>query len=747
MSEKSTSATSPWPVADDDTSARVRDFDWTATPLGPTEHWPECLKGAVEVISSSQVPMSIIWGPQRVLIYNEAHIAHLGPRHPRAFGRPARESWGEIWDEAEAIHRRVFTGERVTLENRPWTVLRDDVLTETFFTTYFTPIRDGLGAVAGELVISFETTDAVKARRELERSEARLRDVLESVGEAIFAYDRDLRFLYASRKALEMSGAQTEDLIGRTLLDVFPMSAGSPGYEAPLRVLETGQAERFETVSPGVGRWMEVEICRSSNGIVVSFHDIEARKQAEAALRESQARLQVAVDLVGLSVYSWDLDADIADWDGRTRAIWGVAPDVEVDRALARSALHPDDLPTFDAAVSRATDPSGDGAYKTQYRVISIDDGLERWVSAYGKTTFVDGKAARFVGAMLDITDRKRAEARLRESEQRFRRFAENSSDVLWILNAEEQRLEYLSPGFLPTWGAPPEGAIAHIAIWKDSIHPEDRVARAQTLERVVAQGESMTHEYRIVRPDGSVRWIRDTVFPIRDAKGRIGQIGGIAHDISRREALSVYVVDPDTSTREAKSALLRRVGQRVTTFATEAAFLDVAGALASGCVLVRTDDASQSRFELGRILISRRIDLPVIFETDLGGDVDLAIGAMKAGAVDVLQAPAEPGMVLAAVASALANLRQEDLVEGATEGVRARIALMSAREREVLDGLLAGGTNKTIARELGISPRTVEVHRARMMERLGAHTAPEAVMAAASAGVRPPPPRREDGR
>jgi FixJ family two-component response regulator len=162
--------------------------------------------------------------------------------------------------------------------------------------------------------------------------------------------------------------------------------------------------------------------------------------------------------------------------------------------------------------------------------------------------------------------------------------------------------------------------------------------------------------------------------------------------------------------------------------------------------VLVRTDDASPSRFELGRILISRRIDLPVIFETDLGGDVDLAIWAMKAGAIDVLQTPAEPRMVLAAVASALATLRQVDMIEDAAEGARAQIALMSTREREVLDGLLAGGTNKTIARELGISPRTVEVHRARMMERLGAHTAQEAVMAAAAAGVKPPRGRRDGG-
>ncbi len=631
MSETPTSATSPWPVGDDDTSARVRAFDWKATALGPTQHWPERLKGAVEFISGSQVPMSIIWGPERVLIYNDACIAQLGQGHPRAFGRPARESSGEI-GAAEAIHRRVFAGEQVTLENLPWTRFGDDDPPEAFFTTYFTSIRDTHGTVAGGLIISFETTDAVKT------------------------------------------------------------------------------------------------------------------KQAEAALRESQARLQVAVDLVGLAIYSWDLNADIAYWGERVRAIWGFAPDVKVDRALARSAVHPDDLPAFDAAVSRATDPDGDGVYETQCRVISLADGLERWVSAYGKTTFVAGRAARFVGAVLDITEQKRADARRRESDERFRRFAENSSDVLWILNVEQQRLEYLSPGFLPTWGASPASAIANIGIWNDSIHPEDRVARARSLERVVGKGERTTHRYRIVRPDGSVREIRDTVFPMPDTDGRIGAIGGIAHDISRREALSVYLVDPDSSARDGKSALLRRDGQRVTAFATEAAFLDVAGALAPGCVLVRADDdASASRFDLGRILNSRGIDLPVIFEADLGGDVDLAIGAMKSGAMDVLQAPAEPAAVLAAVASALAHLRQEDLIESAAERIRLQLSRMTAREREVLDGLLAGGTNKTIARKLGISPRTVEVHRARMMERLGVHTAQEAVMAVASAGMQALFPRPED--
>jgi PAS domain-containing protein len=147
----------------------------------------------------------------------------MGTKHPDAFGRPAREHWAEIWDAAESIHRRVFAGETVTLENHPWTLVRNGRPEETFFTSYFTPVRDETGAVAGELVTAFETTEQVKARRErrrveqaLRESEARLRDVLDGIGEAFYALDHDLRFLHASRKALEIWGKAAEDLIGRT---------------------------------------------------------------------------------------------------------------------------------------------------------------------------------------------------------------------------------------------------------------------------------------------------------------------------------------------------------------------------------------------------------------------------------------------------------------------------------------------------------------------------------------------------
>jgi FixJ family two-component response regulator len=117
----------------------------------------------------------------------------------------------------------------------------------------------------------------------------------------------------------------------------------------------------------------------------------------------------------------------------------------------------------------------------------------------------------------------------------------------------------------------------------------------------------------------------------------------------------------------------------------------------------------------------------------------------MKAGAVDWLETPYQNDALLMAVSSALADIRRTAERSRDAEFARARIAGMSARERQVLEGLLAGGTNKVIGRELGISPRTVELHRASVMERLGVSTLPEAVLMAAAAGVRPTP--RRDAR
>ncbi len=169
--------------------------------------------------------------------------------------------------------------------------------------------------------------------------------------------------------------------------------------------------------------------------------------------------------------------------------------------------------------------------------------------------------------------------------------------------------------------------------------------------------------------------------------------------------------------------------------FASERAFLEVASALVPGCVVVDMRGAAADGLTVPRELKAWRSGLPVVMLSDSAAEPRLGVRAMKAGAIDFLETSSTAEELLAAVASASSNIREaaEHHLEAAR--ARRRIAEMSGREREVLDGLLAGETNKAIGKRLGISPRTVENYRAHVMERLGVRTLPEAVLLAAAAG------------
>ena len=335
-----------------------------------------------------------------------------------------------------------------------------------------------------------------------------------------------------------------------------------------------------------------------------------------------------------------------------------------------------------------------------------------------------------------------RGETALRESEERFRQFAEHSTDMLWIQDAEAARMEYVSPAFERVWGRPLE-TVRNRSQWAETVHPEDRQRALQAAVRAL-RGETVVHEYRIVRPDGSMRQIHATVFPILDEHRQVRRIAGIAKDITPHGASTVYVVNSDETTRRDLYLLLQGAGYQVKSFDTAQSFLEVAPVLTPGCVVLDIRHPEAGELTIPRELKSRRAGLPVIVIGETRGNVAVGIEAMKAGAADFLNVPYSPEQLLDALASARATIRERAEQDQAAERVKVLIAALPPREREVLDGLLAGGTNKTIARDLGLSPRTVEAHRARIMERLRAQSLPELVQIAVTAGLQPKTQHRQ---
>jgi len=199
-----------------------------------------------------------------------------------------------------------------------------------------------------------------------------------------------------------------------------------------------------------------------------------------------------------------------------------------------------------------------------------------------------------------------------------------------------------------------------------------------------------------------------------------------------------VHVVDDDEAVRRSLAMLLASTGLTTKAYGSAEAVLVAArelDGLAMGCVVVDVRMPGMDGISLMEALRREGVTLPVVVVTG-HGDIPLAVRAMRAGALDFIEKPYSEDRILDAVETALEAVRVVDQRRVLLAQAQARVAGLSPREREVLAALVAGKANKVIGFELGISPRTVEVHRAKLMEKLRVRSLPEAVRIALAAGM-----------
>lgn len=199
-----------------------------------------------------------------------------------------------------------------------------------------------------------------------------------------------------------------------------------------------------------------------------------------------------------------------------------------------------------------------------------------------------------------------------------------------------------------------------------------------------------------------------------------------------------VYLVDDDEAVRRSAGFMLKTSGFKVNSYASGVDLLKESRELSPGCILLDVRMPDMDGLQVQEALRERGIGFPVIVMTG-HGDVNVAVQAMKAGAVDFIEKPFEKSVLLSALDEGFARIEQSGRSRARAEEAQVRLKALTPRETDVLEGLVRGYPNKTIAYDLDISPRTVEIHRANLMSKLGVASLSEALRIAFAAGLDEP--------
>jgi PAS domain S-box-containing protein len=275
--------------------------------------------------------------------------------------------------------------------------------------------------------------------------------------------------------------------------------------------------------------------------------DITERKQTQAALRESEERFRQITE--NINQVFWIATPDMSQTlyvSPAYEQIWrrSCASLYENSRVWVNS-IHPEDLESLTASLERQLWEE----YDIEYRIV-LPDGAVRWIRDRGFPVRNEtGQIHRLIGFAEDITERKQANDALRESEERFRQLAENINQVFWLRSIEPFGLIYISPAYEEVWGRTCESLYQEPSSWLDVVHPQDYARALSVTQRQMEENYDV--EYRIVRSDGSIRWIRDRVFRISDEHGKVYRLAGIAEDITKQKHTAIEICNALEKERE----------------------------------------------------------------------------------------------------------------------------------------------------------------------------------------------------
>jgi PAS domain S-box-containing protein len=525
-------------VGSGEMSARMRSLDWSKTPLGPISDWPQSLKTSLAICLASRFPTAMYWGPEYVVLYNDAYSAILGSKHPWALGQRCRDCWAEEQRYLELLNEVYQTGKAVSGPGAKVLLNRGPggQQEHAYFNFLYQPLKDDSGKVEGVFVHSVDVTSQAEAGGGNEESEEQFRMLAESIPQLDWMANADGWIYWYNQRWYDYTGTQPEQMMGWGWQSVHDPEVLPKVMERWKESILTGQP--FEMVFPlrgADGKFRQfltrvVPVRDAHNQVVRWFGtntDITVQQKAESALRENEERLLAALAASDTGIYRWDPKTDeFAEFDENLKRLFGLSPTAEIRKTEDFVRLvHGDDIPDLLAGLEHRRQG---GDFEMEYRVV-LSDASTRWIYDRGKMVWKNGKPHYLVGACSDVTTRKREEI----SRFRLAAIVESSDDAIVSKDLN---------GIVTSWNAAAERVFGYTAeemvgqsilkiIPPELHHDEDRILT--TLRR----GERIDHFETVrVTKSGERLDVSLTISPVRDENGRIIGAAKIARDITQRK-------------------------------------------------------------------------------------------------------------------------------------------------------------------------------------------------------------------
>lgn len=509
------------------TAEHVRAFDWASTPLGAMETWSPSLRLTVDMVLASNFPMALRWGPDLVLIYNDAYAPALRGRHPQALGERLDQASPDFQASVRAFHEDILAGTSggFAVEGLPFETTRGGAAEIGYFTINYSPVPDAAAAngVGGVLVVAVETSQSIADRRTLRTTQERYDMAREAAG-VVGAWEWDIAAnkVYADARYAELHNVAPDYAEAGLPVQSFTPAIHPDDreriHEIALSSAATGgdfSAEYRLVRADGAVRWIytrgraylgeDGQPSRNA-GVVV---DITERKEVEEALAAARQELDLAAQAAGLG--RWDHRPQLGQrvWDDRACAIFGLPPSDGPDQQAFERLVHPDDLPMVQAAVADATKPGGAERINLEYRIHRANDGAMRWVESFGRAFFEHDRCVRFIGVISDVTERREAVDRLLRQEETLR-LALTAADVgTWDFNIDTDELVW-SDRCYAMLGVP-IGERITTGGFLACVHPNDRDKVMDAMRRALdpnLRADYSTEFRAIGRDDGVERWL-----------------------------------------------------------------------------------------------------------------------------------------------------------------------------------------------------------------------------------------------